>query len=124
VVARQQSHRAFENLYVQRFWTILDEFSDTATLSQDLTEWSNSDRAVAVNYIRLCEDQLDMRRLGRVTHDTWEFWSSAIRGAMSQPAYVALRETEPEKFVELRKFVDTGEDPFSGNRFLAWLGGL
>ncbi|MGH1549189.1 hypothetical protein ACRAWB_08450 [Leifsonia poae] len=123
-VAREQSHRDFENLYVQRYWSLLDKFSVDATLEEARTAATPSDRAIALNYMRLCEDQLDMRRLGRITHQTWGFWSGAIRESMSEPSYVKLRDEYPSSFGQIRAFMVSGDDPFKGNRFVAWLGGL
>lgn len=123
-VARQQSHREFENLYVQRYWSLLDRFSEAAVLDDDLSAWDRGDKAIALNYMRLCEDQLDMRRLGRITNSSWSFWAPAIRQAMSEPAYHDLRNAYPNQFHSLRDFLSTGQDPFTKNRFGAWLGGL
>src|ERR1700710_2758249 len=61
VVARQQSHREFENMYVQRFWAIIDQFTDKIALQPAPRSFKGHDRVVALSYIRLCEDELDMR---------------------------------------------------------------
>ncbi|WP_426516749.1 hypothetical protein ACPPVQ_18785 [Diaminobutyricibacter sp. McL0618] len=123
-VARQQSHRDFENLYVRRYWDLLDQFSDQATLDKDLSSWGSDDLTIALNYIRLCEDEVDMRRLGRITNSTWAFWGPAISQAMTEPAYVALRIAHPAQFASLREFLSSRHDPFTKSRIGAWLGGL
>ena len=125
VVARKQSHREFENMYVQRFWAIIDQFTDDVALQPAPPSFAGHDRVVALSYIRLCEDELDMRHLGRITHSTWGFWSSAIAASTSQPAYQAVLAAEPDLFVRLREFLRTGgHDPFVRRRFWSWLGGL
>ena len=123
-VAREQSHRDFENLYVQRYWSLLDKFSVEATLDEARAAATPADHAIALNYMRLCEDQLDMRRLGRITNKTWSFWSAAIQESMSEASYVKLRNDYPSSFGQIRMFVVRGEDPFKGNRLVAWFGGL
>ena len=71
----RQMHRDFEMLYVERYWHIMDNRS---------TEWRNggelqpSDRGVVQDYLQLCEDEIDLRKLGRVTDNTWGFWANAI----------------------------------------------
>jgi hypothetical protein len=125
VVARQQSHREFENIYVQRFWAIIDQFTDEVALQPAPQSFAGHDRVIALSYIRLCEDELDMRHLGRITNSTWSFWSPAIAATMSQTGYQELLVTEPELFARVREFLATkGRDPYVRRRFWSWLGGL
>lgn len=80
----RQMHRDFEVLYVQRYWGLMDERSDKFLLNGELVE---TDRRVVRAYLQLSEDEIDLRSLGRVTDNTWRFWSRAITDQCTAPGY-------------------------------------
>lgn len=80
----RQMHRDFEMLYVQRYWELMDKRSDEFLLNDDLMEM---DRRVARGYLQLCEDEIDLRKLGRVTDNTWGFWAQCIAAQCTAPGY-------------------------------------
>jgi hypothetical protein len=108
--ARKQLHRELENLYVQRYWKILDQMP---TWGHDLRQ-----RRVKVGllrYMQLCEDEIDLRSHGRITDDTWRIWSIgmivAARGISFQRVFSASDAT---KWPGLREFLATRRDPLRG----------
>lgn len=80
----RQMHRDFEMLYVQRYWELMDGRSDSFLLNSEPNE---QDHRVIRGYLQLCEDEIDLRRLGRVTDNTWSFWASSIVQQCSAPGY-------------------------------------
>ena len=80
----KQMHRDFELLYVQRYWQLMDRRSPAFALERDPTD---ADRLAIRAYLQLCEDEVDLRRLGRVTDNTWGFWSRSIISQAGEAAY-------------------------------------
>lgn len=112
---KQQRHREFENLYVQRYWSLLDSMSDAFRLTSQVTE--SHDLRVADDYLRLCEDQIDIRRMGLVTHKTWSFWGPSILEAIhSAPYEDLLAAAGSSAFPGLRGFMRSGDDPYLSQR--------
>lgn len=89
----RQMHRDFEALYVQRYWSLMDQRSDRFALDGVPTE---GDRVIARGYLQLCEDEIDCRRIGRVTDSTWVYWRGAIVDQVSTAAYLSELDTVPD----------------------------
>jgi hypothetical protein len=66
----RQMHRELEGLYVQRYWELMDQRSESFIVEGDPRP---RDRRVIHAYLQLCEDEIDLRRLGRLTDNTWKF---------------------------------------------------
>ena len=103
----RQMHRDFEMLYVERYWKIMDERSP---------EWRNNgelqprDHSLVQDYLQLCEDEIDLRKLGRVTDSTWEFWARAIVGQTSEWPYAGeLEDSAPHRYPRLRTLLDSNK---------------
>ncbi|WP_144720144.1 hypothetical protein [Agrococcus jejuensis] len=104
----RQMHRDFEALYVQRYWTLMDQRSDAFALDGVPTD---RDRVIARGYLQLCEDEIDCRRIGRVTDSTWEYWRGAIIDQTSTPAYLAELDSVTEtRYPLLRLALQQRED--------------
>ncbi|MDQ0733087.1 hypothetical protein [Arthrobacter sp. B1I2] len=123
---RTAKHRDFENLYVQRYWNLMDRFEGnpwTATSVDDLVE---SDRSRVSAYLQLCEDELDLRRNGFISTKTWGIWVDGMKSQCARPAYKdALNVMEPAELPALRDFLDNGnDDPLKMNWFVKWWTGI
>lgn len=124
--ARAAKHRDFENLYVQRYWNLMDRFEGnpwTATSVDDLVE---SDRSRISAYLQLCEDELDLRRNGFISTKTWGIWVDGMKSQCAWPAYEnALNAMELTELPALRDFLDNGNhDPLKMNWFVKWWTGI
>lgn len=106
----RQMHRELENLYVQRYWELMSERSDSFVVSQVPTA---ADARVIHSYLQLCEDELELRRLGRVTDSTWAFWDEAIRAQASAAGYRDRLDGYPDPWPRLRELLSSapGHDP-------------
>lgn len=71
VTARTQRHREFKNLYVQRYRQIFDRMPDRMSLNHEISEPTPDERRLAVAYLRLSEDEGDLRRQGFITNRAW-----------------------------------------------------
>lgn len=124
IVARQQSHREFESLYVQRYWDLMDSFSDHELTTRSNGAFRRRDHAAALRHVQLCEDQADMRRLGRITENTWKIWAQSIASELTSNRYTRIFSDRTGEFVTVRQFLKTGVDPYTGSRLWARLNGL
>jgi hypothetical protein len=106
----RQMHREFEHLYVDRYWVLMDKRSVDFVVDGKV---SRDERPIVRGYLQLCEDELDLRRLGRITDSTWEFWHGAILDQVGEPIYAnELATMGDDIFPLLRELIRTnGEDP-------------
>lgn len=119
---RRQRHREFENLYVQRYWAILDRQSADFRLGVK-DKIRKSDRALALDYLRLCEDELELRKLGLVTNRTWESWAEGIKTGINTPLCKELIDERPLELTFVRRFAGDHHDPYKGwAPWAAWNG--
>lgn len=65
-----QEHRSLESMYLNRLWLILDKMENSSDVEKE---------HVYREYIEFCCDQIELRELGRITDDTWRFWSRDMR---------------------------------------------
>lgn len=87
----RQMHREFEMQYLQRFWKLMDQRSEKFKLTG---RPKKSDRTIIREYLVLCEDQVALRALGRVTDHTWNFWRVDIHKlCTSESIYPTYRST-------------------------------
>ncbi len=92
--------RQFEEMYVNRYWSLLDLLSLDALKGSDPKVISNSDERAIRAYIRLCEDELEMRKAGYIGNDTYALWAAGI-----------CKQFEQDMFARVWKEVK-GEDTF------------
>jgi len=83
--------RQFEAKYVDRYWAILDELSLSA-LSLANKEPDDADEKTIRKYIFLCEDELQMRRLGYISDATYQEWADGILSQFRQPMFAEVWE--------------------------------
>lgn len=124
VTARTQRHREFENLYVQRYWQILDRMPDWMYLNQENSEPTPDERRLAVVYLRLSEDEVDLRRQGFITDRTWAIWSEGILAQLDTTIYADALTEHTEVLPSLTDFVQSGSDPLSWRPVSRWWAGL
>lgn len=95
-----QMHREFEMQYLLRFWQLMDRRSAKLKSGGKPTR---ADRLLLGEYLTLCEDQIELRGLGRVTDHTWSYWSRDIRGMCgSDPVAGQLAREELSSFPHVR----------------------
>jgi hypothetical protein len=124
----RQMHRDFEMLYVQRYWAIMDKRR---------SEWRNNplghaqlhaeDEVLIRDYLQLCEDEIDLRSLGRVTDNTWSFWAAAITGQTSTAPYSQFLSGDPqsaELYPSLTRFKESSQDPLTKSKSWRMFHGL
>lgn len=97
VAVRTQRHRDFENLYVQRYWELLDRMPDSLYLNHEISAPSPDERRLAVAYLRLCEDEDedDLRKQGFRTDRTWTIgprgFSLSCKALSMRPRWLNIR---------------------------------
>jgi hypothetical protein len=119
----RQMHREFEHLYVSRYWVLMDQRSADFTISGRARK---EDRPIVRGYLQLCEDEIDLRRLGRITDNTWEFWAGATLDQVAASAYTKeLATLSNDEYHLLRELIRTeGADPLAKHWFWRKFHGL
>ena len=95
VVALRQNYRQrlrqFEEMYVQRYWTIIDRFPlDAVSKDRHDAQPGESDQKAIRAYIRLCEDELEMRAEGWIGDSTYKIWASSICMQLRLPMFARV----------------------------------
>ena len=124
VAVRTQRHRDFENLYVQRYWQLLDRMPDRLYLNHEISAPNPDELRLAVAYLRLCEDEVDLRKQGFITDRTWTIWSEGILAQLQGTIYENALAEHSHLLPSLTKFAHTRKDPLSWNAFARWWSGL
>jgi hypothetical protein len=86
----RQRMRQFEEMYVQRYWTIIDRCSLAAMSSNPQSQLTESDEKAIRAYIRLCEDELEVRAEGWISDNAYRIWALSIRMLMKLPMFVQV----------------------------------
>lgn len=127
IASRVAKHRDFENLYVQRYWNIMDGFADDPLEAEALGDLDPADQTRIKSYLQLCEDEIDLRENGFITTKTWGIWSSGMIFQCAQPAFSeSLSKLADEKLPSLRRYIaqDIQEDPLENGRIYKWWTGI
>lgn len=118
----KQMHREFEMQYLHRFWQLYDAMSDELKMGKGYT---TRDRTLAQDYFTLCEDQIGLRKIGRVTDQTWGFWKKDMRRFCEADFFSREFSKCSGKYPKLfRVRGDDGYDPLQRSRVKRYFRGL
>lgn len=123
--ARIQRLREFETFYVQRYWAIMDRLSIQGWRGEPTDPMPEGDEKAALAYLRLCEDQLELRRDGWITTATRKVWSAGLRQQLTRWPFNQLWADQsaqyPTDFTLLRKHsADRDYDPLKIRWIRIW----
>ncbi|MER6601599.1 hypothetical protein ACH4TM_12535 [Streptomyces parvus] len=76
--------KQIEDDYVRRYWQTLDLLPSDALVNRRPRRTSDEARRAARLYLRLCEDEMELRAMGWVGKRTWAEWSPGIRAQLRQ----------------------------------------
>ncbi|MFD3456756.1 hypothetical protein ACFWVC_31845 [Streptomyces sp. NPDC058691] len=125
---RIQRVRQVEDVYVARYWTLLDKMSPSTLRGARVEDLDQ--KAVIRLYFRLSEDEADLRAQGWVSKDTWHIWSSSIHSQLHRQPFEHLwNETLEDsdagheyQFTHLRRlWHDSNYDPAPTRGARRWL---
>lgn len=95
---------------MQRYWSIIDRFSEGFLIDQPSTSVSAADRATCRAYLALCEDEADLYSHGRITQETWEIWKAGLDHSLQADVYRDLLEqSSSEQYAVLRQYIADGD---------------
>lgn len=90
--ARTQRVRQVEDVYVARYWSLLDRMGPRTLRGLDGHDLTQDEELAIRLYFRLSEDQADLRAQSWVSDDTWQEWKGAICSQMSRSPFNRLWE--------------------------------
>ena len=108
--ARKQSVVQFEDQLSGQYRTLAQRLPIEALLGEELEE-SRYRAALPefCHYIDLTNEQIFLRRSGRISKYTWKNWSEGIRWNLSRPAFARawkeIANRSPESFEGIRKLI-------------------
>lgn len=130
----------FEDSLDQQYRELARAIPVEVLLGNDLPSASEYKRAREhiYNYLDLCNEQIYLRRQGRVSLERWRGWREGMRQHLKKPVFArvwgevkqsALGEFKYLELLEANNFeggpVKWGlEKPRSSNRWLGWLAGV
>ena len=118
----KKMHRDTEMIFIQRYWLIMDRKSPQFVIEGKPTP---ADELIILQYLRLCEAEVDHRRLGKIPRETWIPWQDAMREQLKEPHFAeVLAKTSPQ-FPGVRTVLSSPSDydPHPQNRFMQFLRG-
>ena len=84
-------------LYVQRYWCLMDKLSLSALRGTPSSEVDDEDEKVVRAYLRLCEDQLELRKQGWLTNATWCLWSAGMEQQLNRWPFRTVRSANTQR---------------------------
>lgn len=118
--ARKQRLRDAEQWYVERYWAIQDRIEVEVEDGRLVKRPALKD---IYDELRLCEDELDLRKNGFLTNPTWRIWSGSIRAVKEDGEKMSVLERADDMTL-LRDYLLTGTDPMEVGRLRAVVRGL
>jgi len=142
--SKVQRVRQFEDFYIQRYWSLMDELSLSALKSMlslangaPTADFEDDDLRAAYSYLVLCEDEAELRRGGWISDVTWSLWRDYIASQLKRPPFdhawneirLDREPGSPRPFEHLRALSAAhsegrGYDPCSLRVSRRWLRGL
>jgi hypothetical protein len=122
--------RQFEAMYVQRYWSILDQLSLDALAGSTKNPPSEADSKAVRAYLFLCEDELEMRGRGYIADTTYKIWADSAVTQLQQPIFQATWEqvlkesTFPYKHLHNLCSQPQSYDPLAIGFVRRWVRGL
>jgi len=105
---KQQAVSAFEDQLAHEYRQLAQEIPVDALLGKELSEdiFENA-RERIYNYIDLSNEQIFLRKKGRISQVTWNDWCDGIKSNLSRPVFAhvwtEVKDAVPESFQELRQ---------------------
>lgn len=112
-LATRHTQTTFEDALAREYRQVSHRLPLKALLGEqlDAAEWSAT-LATFYWYFDLTNEQVFLRRNGRLSEQTWHNWSDGIRTVMRLPAFERawgeIKSRAPGTFADLRRFSDEG----------------
>jgi hypothetical protein len=134
IYSLRQNHRErlrqFESMYVQRYWSLIDQLSLEVLAGAEPHPLANADEKAIRAYLQLCEDELELRAGRCIADNTYRIWADGICTQLKQPAFrkvwdqVRAEPTFPYTYMNSLLTQGAAFDPCDMSLPLRWLRGL
>ena len=113
---KQSRVKEFENELNQRYRDLTREIPVRALLGEELNDDEFEEHFEWLYYyIDFTNEQIYLRKEGKISYKTWQEWRAGIESHMQRPAFERgwkeIDTTVGDDFGELREFLDTRRDP-------------
>jgi hypothetical protein len=88
VLAKRQAVTSFEDSFAKEYRELVSKLPTKALLGEALDDEEYLGYFDEMyHYFDLCNEQAFLRKAGRISDDTWEFWRDGIKTNLSRPAF-------------------------------------
>ena len=108
--SKKQAITSFEDALAEEYREVASRLPTKALLGESLTDKEHEDSLDEMyHYFDLCNQQIFLENLGRISKKTWKFWKDGIESNLARPAFarawskIAARSNKD--FSELRAVV-------------------
>jgi hypothetical protein len=107
----EQSKTTFEDSLSKEYRDIARNIPYNALIGKELDDNEKNQASNEIfNYMDFCNEQIFLRKSGRVRKNTWNNWQEGMCTNLSLPIFVSVSEEVfnalPDTFVELRKVIE------------------
>ncbi|MBZ5640740.1 MAG: hypothetical protein LAO51_18535 [Acidobacteriia bacterium] len=107
-LTKRQATTTFEDSLSKEFRDLTKELPSEALLGQPLAEHQQlAHLGVFYRYIDLSNQEVYLRKIGRISDETWVYWCDGIRAFLALPAFAAawgtIKAAASGAFEELRQ---------------------
>jgi len=112
-LTKEQAQAAFEEGFNSRYREIVRSIPVEALMGEPVAPSVLQARLeFFYQYMDLTNEEIRLRRDGRISDSTWKEWEEGIRGALSHPGFregwIEIRDRAKDSFGELRDFESRG----------------
>lgn len=112
-MSRKLAQLSFEDSLNKEYRSLAKDIPVNALIGEDINEHPEFSevRECIYNYVDLCNEQIFLRKKGRITESTWREWAVGMQMNLNKPTFrrvwSEIKGALPQEFQELRKAEET-----------------
>jgi hypothetical protein len=88
VLAKRQAVTSFEDSFAKEYRDLTSKLPTKALLGEPLNDEEYSTHFDEMyHYFDLCNEQVYLHKVGRISDETWKFWQDGIKTNFNRPAF-------------------------------------
>jgi hypothetical protein len=103
--SKKLARTSFEDGLDQQYRNLAMDIPVDALIGKPVDDESGKLREIIYNYLDLCNEQIYLRKIKRISKNRWKDWNIGIKDNLSKPAFKVvwdeIKETAPNTFTAL-----------------------
>ncbi len=103
--SKKLAQTSFEDGLDQQYRNLAMDIPVDALIGKPVDDESGKLREIIYNYLDLCNEQIYLRKIKRISKNRWKDWNIGIKDNLSKPAFKVvwdeIKETAPNTFTAL-----------------------